>query len=151
MPRKSLLLTIFAVLLVAGTGTAWAIYSWVVERATTVATAPNLDPIVTVASDVTGLYPGAVVPFKLEVKNPNTYPIRITSLEGFNPKTSDGCSDYAIAFVKKSAAELRALVIPAGQNKDLRVMLEMKDWAPKVCADQKLPLKVVVRAEQATG
>ncbi len=144
-------MAVAALVFFGGTGVAWAVYSWVVERKTDVRTAPNRDPVVTVAEGVGGLYPGAVVPFKVEVRNPNPYPIRITGLEGFNPKMPNGCKDYAIAFVKMSSEELAAMVIPGGEKRDLGVKLEMKDWAPKECADQKLPLNVVVRAEQATA
>ncbi len=150
MPRKGFLLAILAFLMFAGTGVAWAIYSWVVPATSEVSTAPNLPPVVSAAPDVTGLYPGVVVPYKLTVKNPNPYPIRVTGIEGYNPKTNV-CTDYAIAFAKKSRQELQALVIPGGQTRDLGVKLQMKDWAPKECADQKLPLNVVVHAQQATA
>jgi len=145
--RGKLLTSVVLITAIAGGGIAWAVYAWDVARKTEVQTAPNLEPIVTVAEGIAGLYPGAIVKFKVEVKNPNPYPIRITSVEGSNPDTF-GCTDFALALVQKTPKELAALVVAAGQTRDLGMTLEMKDWAPKECADKRIPFNVRVKAQQ---
>jgi hypothetical protein len=151
MKRKRLMAAVTALSLTVGSGVAWAVYSWEVRRSTQVQTAPNLEPVVTLPKNVGGLYPGAVMPFKVEVTNPNSYAIRITAIEGHNPLMPNGCKDYAVALVKKSDQELSKLIVSGRQTQELDVEVAMKEWAPKECANQSLPLDVVVRATQAAS
>ncbi len=137
------------VALLVTSGVAWAAFSWLVKGQATVTTAPNHKPVITVAGSVRDLVPGAIVPLHLEAQNRNPYPIQITDLRGHSLKTPSGCQDHAVALVKKSPAELAALVVPARGRLDLRAKVTMKEWAGRRCAGQDLTLEFEVRARQA--
>ncbi len=147
---KSTIVATALLLLATSAGAAWAAYSWVVRDQTTVTTASNRQPEVKILQGVDNLTPGSVVPMRVQVRNPNSYPVRVLDVEGHTPKSASGCQSHAVAIVKKTPQELRRLIVPAEKTMDLAVKVEMKDWAGPRCAGLRLSMEVVVKAEQAS-
>jgi hypothetical protein len=148
MKRRYLIAVVTLAALFAGTGLAWAIYTWTSKDSTEVGTAPNLKPIVTAQDGVSGLYPGASQPYSLKIKNPNPYSVRVTYLEGFNAKTKSGCQDHAITIDKNDKRSWINRVIPGGSTITVKTRIVMKDWAKASCANRTLTFNVTVKTSQ---
>jgi hypothetical protein len=138
-----------AALLGVGGGTAWAVFSWEATDDTTVRTARNLKPTVIAADGISGLYPGAVRPFTVQIANPNPYPIQVTYLEGHNPKMKSGCRDYSVKLLVDKS-QLKSLIVQGNSTKKVPVRVTMRDWVKDECAGQTLPFRVRATARQAS-
>lgn len=98
-----------------------------------------------ISGSVRGLYPGVTKPLPLLLKNPNRFPIKVTSVRVWiKPDLRrPGCSPKLYMSATRLA---RARIVRARRSRRVWLRITMKRSAPNACKAARFPLKFTGRA-----